>query len=179
MPLEFEAKAACLDFIPDPQKRLEIAAKTQNPPKFSNLLWFIEIFRSCTGEDGWLDPRSMRSLMGTDLISRRFTPTASSYIEIIEQHDLMATPQLLLPVDLESRLVSKNHPYKVFSVSDVTDFLNGSGRWAGRDFSGRRRNLLEASFQQNGYGLKRAAVIIKNALSEHRVRMEMVAANLR
>lgn len=179
MPLEFETKAACLDFIPDPQKRLEIAAKTQNPPKFSNLAWFIEIFRSCIGEDRWLDPRSMRSLMGTGLIPRRFTPTASSYIEIIEQHNLLATPQLLLPVGLESRLVSKNHPYKVFSVGDVTDFLNGSGRWVGRDYSGRRSRLLETPFQQDGYGPERAGDIIRNALLEHRVRMEMIADNLR
>lgn len=171
MPLEFEAKAACLDFIPDPQKRREIIQKTENPPKFSNLPWFIDLFRACTTEDGWLDPYKMRALIESSLIPRKFFLSAGSYIRIIEQHQHLATPQLLLPVDLESRLLLP--PYKTVHIGQVKALLRA------HDFAGTVSRLLETSFQQDGLGPLSAKEILEQALMNHSMRMTASAANLR
>lgn len=171
MPLEFEAKVACLDFIPDPQKRVEIARKTENPPRFSNLPWFIELFRGCTTEDGWLDPQKMRALVASELIPRRFGQSASSYIKIVEQHKLFSTPQLFLPVDLESKLLLP--PHKTVHIDGVRSLLRS------RDFAGTVARLLGTSFPQDGLGLLSAKEILELALGNHSMRLAVTADNLR
>lgn len=161
---QIEAKvAACLDFIPDPAKRLEVVQKTQNPPKFSNLPWFIDLFRVCTTEDGWLDPPKMRVLVESGLIPRKFFQSAGSYIRIIEEHQHLATPQLRLPVNLESRLLLP--PYQTVHIGQVRALLRV------RDFAGTVSRLLRTPFQQDGLGPLSAREILEQALTNHSMRM--------
>lgn len=167
MPLQIEAKVALLDFIPDPTKRLEVVQKTQNPPKFSNLAWLIEVFRNCAAEDGWLDANSLRKLVDNKLIMARFVPTGNTYIGVIEKYTYWAMPQLLLPVPLEVSLYTR----RISTVGEAGDFAAGRGRWERRDFSGARDRLLQTEYLQNGHQPQTGRFLIENKLAEHRQRL--------
>ncbi len=174
MPPEIEIRVAKLDFIQDSEKRLQVAQKTLNPPKFSNLRWLVEILGSFRSPEGWLDSEQMRLFQSASLIPRTFSKTADGYIALIEEYQRYATPQLSLTSSLEVTLITA--PFRIITVEGVEEFLSGIGLWS-KDWSGRRRTLLNQSDLVDGGGSFMVRDIIKEALASHRERI--TADNLR
>ncbi|MBI2039713.1 hypothetical protein HYT18_01445 [Candidatus Microgenomates bacterium] len=171
MPLEIERRVALLDFIPDPQGRLEIAQKTLNPPRFSSLEWLIDIFHPCVSEDGWLDPEPMKSTLSLNLFPRTFHPTANFYIRLIEEQTVHATPQLSLPANLVYRLIDPQQPFKARRIDDVRYLLSEQGRM--KDYTGVKRRLLEETwYEYNGSGRVLAKEVLREALAIHKAKIE-------
>lgn len=167
MPHEFEQIIPQLEFVlPD---RREITAQLLlDPPHRASLPWLIEVFRGCTTVEGWLDPGLMRRFLSQGLIRRTFTKTADSYIRVVENNGVNASPQLRVAAAFEAVLLTD--PVRAYTVNGANDFLLGRNKW-GRDFTGRRRRLLEYTYQTESGLVLPARNILAEAIKYYQGRI--------